>query len=155
VLKTSGLTVRQYERAGIELSVELVICDDHSRQVRFSPSAASAGQHAVRAIAKDISAGGMGLEGRHYLPRMTEGIVRVFDPSPTGIASDGTPILEIAFEHRVKVRRVWLTSREPTYATGIAFVNPAPDIDLVIARLLDRLQISRGGKSTKSETSHA
>ena len=57
--------------------------------------------------------------------------MRVFDPTPVGTRSDGTPILEVAFEQRVKVRRVQMTSHEPTYFIGVSFADPDqvdPDI---------------------------
>ena len=40
---------------------------------------------------------------------------------PVGMRADGTPILEVAFEQRVKVRRVQMTSHEPTYFIGVSF----------------------------------
>jgi hypothetical protein len=62
---------------------------------------------------------------------MCEGSLRVFDPAPVGTRNDGTPILEVAFEQRVKVRRVQMTSHEPTYFIGVSFADPDlvdPDI---------------------------
>jgi len=138
--QTSGLTVRQHEREGIEVPVEFLVCDEHGGQVHFSPASSASGQHAVRGKAVDISAGGMGLECRQFMPRMCEGIIRVFGPDPIGTAADGSPILETAFEHRVKVRRVYLIGRDPLYALGVAFVDPQPEIDQRIAELLSRLQ---------------
>jgi hypothetical protein len=134
--QTSGLTVRQHEREAFELTVEFVVCEDHREQVRFSPMSAAPEPHVTRGTATDISPGGMGLACRHFVPRMCEGTVRVFDPKPVGTATDGTPIREVVFEHRVKVRRVALGSHEPTYAIGVAFLDPEPDIDQRVAKLL-------------------
>lgn len=134
--QASGLTVRQHEREAFELSVEFVVCEAHREQVRFSPMSAAQEPHVTRGTATDISSGGIGLVCRQFVPRMCEGTVRVFDPNPVGTSSDGTPIHEVAFEHRVKVRRVALGSHEPTYAIGVAFVDPEPDIDQRVAKLL-------------------
>ncbi len=79
----------------------------------------------------DISPGGMGFSCGQYLPRMCEGSLRVFDPMPVGNRADGTPILEVAFEQRVKVRRIQMTSHEPTYFVGVSFADPdAVDPDI-------------------------
>ena len=62
---------------------------------------------------------------------MCEGSLRVFDPMPVGTRPDGQPIFEVAFEQRVKVRRVQMTSHEPTYFIGVSFADPEavdPDI---------------------------
>jgi len=154
--KTSGLTVRQHEREGIEVPIELVICEEHASQVRFSPGSSAAGEHGIRGMAVDISAGGMGLECRHFVPRMCEGLIRAFTPDPLGIAGDGTPILDVMFEHRVKVRRVYLIGREPLYALGVAFVDPQSDIDQRISALLKRIHASgRHARPKSGGGSHA
>jgi hypothetical protein len=50
---------------------------------------------------------------------------------PVGTKPDGTPILEVALEQRVKVRRVQMTSDDPVYFIGVSFADPDsvdPDI---------------------------
>ena len=126
--QTSGLTVRQHERQTIDLRVEFVVGDEHREQVRFSPTSNAAEPFVTRGTASDISPGGMGMVGPQFIPRMCDGSVRIFDPRPTGTGPDGTPILEVVFEHRAGVRRVVLDSHEPTYALGVEFVDPVPDI---------------------------
>jgi c-di-GMP-binding flagellar brake protein YcgR len=140
--QTSGLTIRQHEREGIEVPIEFVVCEQHSAQVRFSPSSAAAHSTTIRGRAVDISPGGMGLECRQFLPRMSEGTIRIYAPEPVAVAGDGSPILDLVFEHVVKVRRVYLIARDPMYAMGVAFVDPEPDIDRRIATLLKRLSAS-------------
>jgi hypothetical protein len=50
---------------------------------------------------------------------------------PVGTKPDGTPILEVALEQRVKVRRVQMTSDEPVYFIGVSFADPdAVDPDI-------------------------
>jgi hypothetical protein len=140
VTQTTGLTVRQYEREHVRLPIELVLADQHATQVRFSQSSTAAGRHAIRGLAVDISPGGMGLQTAQFLPRMCEGIVRVHEPrTGSGEVAANDPITTpLLFEHRVKVRRVFLLDREPTYAVGVAFVDPAPGIDKTVMSLLDR-----------------
>lgn len=136
----SGLTVRQHERATVELSVEFVVGPRHRDQVRFSPMCSAAEPHATRGKAIDVSTGGMGLLCPQFVPRMCEGTVRVYDPWPVGTAADGSPVHEVIFEHLAKVRRVTMASHEPSYALGIAFIDPAPDIDARIAQLMERVE---------------
>ena len=137
---SSGLTVRHYERETIELTVEFIVCDAHREQVRFSPMSTAVQPHVARGQAVDVSTGGMGLICRQFIPRMCEGTVRVFDPGQTGRGSDGSPVHEIVFEQRVKVRRVTLASHEPTYALGVAFIDPDPDINQRVADLLKLIE---------------
>jgi c-di-GMP-binding flagellar brake protein YcgR len=136
--RNTGLTVRQHEREDIDLSIEFVVADKHRPQVHFSSTSAAVDQHAVRGLASDLSSGGMGLELRQFLPRSCEGSVRVFDPHSVGVKRDGTPIHEVAFEHPVKVRRVIMLDHDPTYAVGVSFIDPAPDLQQKISDLLAR-----------------
>lgn len=134
--KTSGLTVRQHEREGIQVPIEFVVCEEHRGQVHFSSSSSALGQHAVKGMAVDISPGGMGLELRQFIPRMCEGVVRVLLPSSIEIVGASEALRDVAFEHRAKVRRIFLTGRDPVYTVGVAFVNPGPEVDAQIAQLL-------------------
>jgi c-di-GMP-binding flagellar brake protein YcgR len=148
--QTSGLTVRQHERAGIELSVELEVCEAHAAQVLFSSTASAAGQHVIRGKAIDISPGGMGIESRQFLPRMVEGTVRVFAPDAERKNRDGSAIQNLVFEQPVKVRRVSQISREPSYNLGVAFLGAGVEMDQRIAALLVQtgnppVDVSAGG----------
>jgi len=134
--QTSGLTVRQHERAGIEMAVELEVCEAHASQVLFSSTASASGQHVIRGKAIDISPGGMGIESRQFLPRMVEGTVRVFAPDKSRKNRDGSAVLNLVFEQPVKVRRVSQLSREPSYNLGVAFLGAGIEMDQRIATLL-------------------
>ncbi len=138
--QTSGLTIRQHEREDVELRVHFVVSEDHREQVRFSPMSAAEDPHVASGKATDISTGGMGLISPQFIPRMCEGVVRVYDPIPVGKASDGSPVHEVIFEHEVKVRRVFMCSHEPMYAIGVAFLN----VDSSLAEKVNEL-LERGG----------
>ena len=130
-MSQSGLRVRQHHRREIELPVEFVVAEEYRDQLRFSSQSSAINDHSLRGTSVDISPGGMGFTCRQFLPRQCEGSLRVFDPMPVGVRADGTPILEVAFEQRVKVRRVQMTSHEPTYFIGVSFAEPDnvdPDI---------------------------
>jgi len=133
----SGLRVRQHHRREIELPVEFVVAEEYRDQLRFSAKSSAINDHSLRGTSVDISPGGMGFTCRQFLPRQVEGSLRVFDPMPIGTRADGTPILEVAFEQRVKVRRVQMTSHEPTYFIGVSFAEP----DNVDANIGDRIML--------------
>lgn len=140
----SGLRVRQHHRREIELPVEFVVAEHQRVQVRFSSNSSAVNEYTIRGTSVDISPGGMGFSSREFLPRLCEGSLRVFDPTPVGTRSDGTPILEVAFEQRVKVRRVQMTSHEPTYFIGVSFADP-DQVDPDIGNRMMLLKSHEGG----------
>ena len=151
--QTIGLKVRQHQRHEIELPVEFVVCEEHRNQVRFSASSGAVDHHTVRGRSIDVSPGGIGIVCRQFIPRMCEGSLRLLNPTPVGTSSDGTPILDVAFEHRVKVRRVWMDGREPTYLVGLAFTDPEtvdPNIGDRISLLAKRMNAETPASSPRS-----
>jgi hypothetical protein len=135
VPKTStGLTVRQYEREELELPVEFSIGDEHTRQIKLSSTSSAPSAHMIRGTLRDISPGGMGFFSTQFLPRMCEGTIRIFDQRS-----------QVIFQHRVKVRRVIQHDRQPTYALGLAFIDPEAGIEQTINFMLG--QIESAGKS--------
>jgi len=142
--QTSGLTVRQHERAELALSIEFVVHDRHRDQVTFSATSGAPSPHLTHGTAQDVSTGGMGIICAQYLPRMCEGRVRVYDPRPSGTGRDGASVHEVIFEHDAKVRRVTLASHEPSYAVGLAFIDPSPDLEEQVAALLVLVTEARG-----------
>ncbi len=143
--QTSGLTIRQHERREIELPVEFVIAEEHRQQVRLSSSSGTDNQETVRGHSVDISVGGLGISSRHYLPRACKGWVRVYDPESAGEGPDGGSLLNVAFAHQVKVRRVQMTSPEPTYFIGLSFLDPDPDVGERISSFLHKIGPSSEG----------
>lgn len=136
MLPPSGLTTRQYARNRIDWRAEFVICESHREQVRYSPMSNANSPHIARGITIDISSGGMGMICQQYVPRMTEGKVRIFDPNSPNESDDDEQTAKVIFEHRVKVQRVELASHDPSYALGIGFIDPEPGIDERVAKLL-------------------
>ncbi len=151
----SGLRVRQHHRREIELPVEFVVDEEHHSQLRFSAQSDAVDAHCVRGTSVDISPGGMGFTCRQFLPRMCAGLLRVFDPMPVGTRGDGSPILEVAFEQRVKVRRVQMTSHEPTYFIGVSFADPdSVDPDIGNRMMLLKEQAADSAASARGRGGH-
>ncbi len=152
--EASGLTVRQYERRSIAFDIEFVVADAHRGQVRFSATSAAAGQYVLRGQAADLSTGGMGLILPHFVPKMCEGTVRLYGLTPQGTTNDGSPIFDVIFEHRVKVRRIYMSSHKPLYAVGVSFVDQRPDLAQRIGELLHMVNLeqeqleAKGGRSS-------
>jgi hypothetical protein len=85
----------------------------------------------------------MGLRCNHFVPRMCEARLRVFSPGQTRTADEPNNEGDLMFEQAIKIRRVTLISREPTYSLGVAFIDPTPDLDRRIDELFARLQGSQ------------
>lgn len=141
---TSGLTTRQFERETANLSAEFVIAAAHRANVCFSPTSPAIDQDTVGGRVVDVSSGGIGLLLDGFLPRMCDGVVRIFDPDSAECGVDGEPRHEVIFEHAVKVRRVTMNDRRPSYNIGLAFRDPEPDIEDRVQRLLDVIAEHRG-----------
>ena len=138
-MSQSGLTVRHFERRTIDFPAEFAVCEEHQGQVRFSPTSSAQDRHAIAVRCVDMSPGGVGMQSDIYLPRMCEGVLRVFDPTPVGTREDGTPILNIALEHRVKIRRVYMTGEMPEYFVGTSFIDADSALQDCVERLVESL----------------
>ncbi|MCA9297046.1 MAG: hypothetical protein KC983_11025 [Phycisphaerales bacterium] len=124
--RSTGLTIRQHERAAIELDAEFIVGEAHSAQVRFSSSSSAVNKSTVRGIASDVSPGGMGLLLQQFLPRGCEGTIRIYQKAA---ATDvDAAWRDVVFEHQVVVRRVFLDSHKPTYSIGMSFADPGPGL---------------------------
>ncbi len=154
--RESGLRVRQFRRREIELPVEFVIAEPNRLQVRYSSSSSATNEYTVRGTSVDISPGGMGFVCRQFVPRMTEGSLRVFDPTPAATRPDGTPIFEVAFAQRVRVRRIRMISGKPTYFIGVAFADPENiDPDIANRMMLLKRQSEEAGLRSARGTADA
>ncbi len=131
--RTTGLTIRQHERAAIELDAEFIVGETHSAQVRFSPSSSAVNKATVRGIASDVSPGGMGLSLEQFLPRGCEGTVRIYRKVPATDVEGAWR--DVVFEHAVVVRRVFLASHDPSYSIGMSFADPGPGLPKQVEEL--------------------
>ena len=153
--QSNGLTVRQHEREIIDLDLEFMISREHQDQVRYSSMSGAVSQHTVRGRVLDVSSGGMGMQLTQFVPRMCEGMIRVFNPNPVGTKSDGSPIHEVMFETRARVLRISMDDHAPTYSVGVAFCDPSPDIEQKIDMLHQCSRFSNVEKVGETGTPNA
>lgn len=106
--ETPELVVRQHERYRCAVSAELVVASGSERAVRLSASARGT-TGSVAATLADCSRGGLGLVTKAYFPPTCLVVVRVRDGQE--------PVLEFT----VRVQRVRMQDRSPTYYVGAAF----------------------------------
>lgn len=136
--RSMDLTIRRFERNDIVLDALLEVNESHRDQVVFSSSNPFAvNDHLLKVTLADIGDGGVGIHASAFIPRGLTGRVRVMAPRlvEAGGAlddhqsgSDGDMGQGILFEHEVRVRRVELTSRVPTFFIGTSFENPPADM---------------------------
>lgn len=142
-----GLTTRQFERVDANLPAEFVIAQHHCNNVCFSATSAACNAHMVRGRVTDVSPGGIGLVMQCYVPRMCDGVVRVFAPGASTDQSGNSIVAEVIFEHAVKVRRVAMCDHTPTYSVGMAFQESEPDIEQRVNQLLHLIRSYEGKQS--------
>lgn len=130
--ETQGLKIRRDARLEIRLPVEFEIAEPDRAQVMFSPTSGSRAAHLVAGWATDASGGGVGLLLTQFVPRLCAGVIRVFAPGSGEEAGLGEPLIE----HPVRVRRVVMRDHEPTYAVGVAFIDPDPELRDRVAEVL-------------------
>lgn len=143
-----GLIVRHHEREAVELPAEIIVGDHCAHQVQFSMSADTPGPHCMVCTVVDISPGGLGVEARQFLPRMLEGVIRIFSAQNGDRRSDNR---EVLLEHPVKVRRAEMIGREPRFGLGLAFLDRTPELDARVSELIASL----GGNWKTSDTNDA
>ena len=105
-----SLIVRQHQRHDLSMPAILTLED----AVRFSPEAGVAAS-GLSATVTDMSAGGIALRCGHFLPRRC--VLRV------AILNDQAERSRPLVEARVRVQRVQMIDRRPTYAVGCAFTE--------------------------------
>jgi hypothetical protein len=137
----NGLTVRQHQRASLNLRAEFEIEEGHREQVCFSSMSSAPRPSMAQGAAVDISPGGVGLVLPQFLPRNCRGEVRIYASHAQtrldGLADDAAEPEEPIFRQPVRVRRVTLASHEPAYAVGAAFTAPGPDLEESVREVLD------------------
>lgn len=129
--KTDNLVVRQHQRLQCALASEAVIAPEHVGPIALSPLAAdSAGTFHPTVV--DISRGGIGLRTKTFFPKQARITVTITDTA-----------LEAPITATVKVQRVVMTDRTPTYELGTAFVDPNPALLQAVAAATSRLNASK------------
>lgn len=110
--ESGDLAVRLHTRHECELSAQVFVAADEQRSLALSRAALGAGG-ALRATLTDCSEGGLGLRTEVFLPRNAP--LRVVVPCP------GLPGAPPLFDGLVRVRRVRMVDRAPTYYIGAAY----------------------------------
>jgi c-di-GMP-binding flagellar brake protein YcgR len=124
--------VRQFERHELENAATLRLHVDPEHQLQFSTNADAA--QGVPADLADLSAGGMGLRTKHFLPRGCT--IKVSIETSRGLI----------FNTRVRVQRVRMTDRDPTYMLGTKFdAEHKPTAEQMEALLADNRATSPTG----------
>lgn len=142
-------SARQEDRRPLALQAEFEIAPVHREQIRFSPSSNAPQRHVTVGRSIDVSPAGIGLICEQFVPRMTEGIVRLF------VGRDGdSRHQQPVFEQRAKIRRVSLrVTDKPSYLLGAAFLDPPKDLEKKVNQLLE--QAGAAAQSAPREADHA
>lgn len=121
------LVVRQHERFHCRLGSHLRVGDEVAEQVVLARTMGD-GTGAIEASITDTSRGGLGIESPMFFPRGCRLRVRV-KPSTDGAAPDHDLL--------VRVQRVSMLDRRPTYYLGVSFTSKGPEHDLAVTLLLE------------------
>ncbi len=107
-----GLIIRHAQRHEIALPCELVMAVAHESAVRLSAKVSLVNGR-VGATLVDASAGGLGVLSEVFFPKQSLVDLRVLRAGD----SSASPI----FETTLRVKRVVMTDRQPTYLIGLSF----------------------------------
>jgi len=120
-----NLAVRQHERYRCALGVGLVMAPQHADILRLSPNVVDA-RNTVRAVMTDCSFGGLGLNVGVFFPKRAL-IVMTHAP-------DGGPAIELL----LRVMRVQMVDRQPTYYLGMGLADAQDEAnDAALRRLIE------------------
>jgi hypothetical protein len=123
----SDLSVRRYERVLCDLRAAVAIGPASQGAVRLARGATS-GDGAIAARVVDCSQGGLGLEAGVFLPQTCR-----LDLCLTGPAGE-------SIRTTLRVQRVAMSSRKPSYYIGTAFEGEDPARDSAFERLVAGLK---------------
>ena len=121
------LVVRQHERFHCRLPLQLRIAPDVAEQIVLARAVCD-GSGAIEAFITDASRGGLGIESAVFLPRGCRLRVRL-----SSAAAPATPEHDVL----VRVQRVSMLDRKPTYYLGVSFASKGPEHDAAVAAMLD------------------
>ncbi len=119
------LVVRQHERFVCRLPSHMRVAEEASEQVMLGRSVVD-GTGTLSMVITDASRGGLGVESNVFFPRGCRLKIRV---------EDGT---ETVHELTLRVQRVTMIDRKPTYYIGLSFVSKGPENDLGVGLLLEQ-----------------
>ncbi len=124
-----GLTVRRHERHLLSLSALVGVASNPvpaigvegfvGGRLRFSPESGVSDSGAPAKVV-DLGAGGVGFTSTNFLPRGALLRVRVL--------GEGGSHANLRLDATVRVQRVTMTDRKPTYLYGTSFVDMAPNL---------------------------
>jgi hypothetical protein len=128
-MSTSGtdLSVRRHERVLCDLKAVVSVAPESQGAVRLSRAAVT-GEGGVEARVVDCSRGGLGLHSRVFLPGTCVLSVRFVLPGSTD-----------EVRTRVRVQRVTMVDRGPTYYIGTAFEDEDDRCDMALGRMIQDL----------------
>jgi PilZ domain len=127
----TDLSVRQHLRQQCDLAARARLVDADAAFIKLAPLVSrSPGVVDLRVI--DTSRGGLGLSSAVYLPPGTRLLI--------ALSIDNTPA-----ELSVRVQRVRMTDRKPTYYVGTSFHDTTPEQAALIATLLAQHAQQAGG----------
>ncbi len=125
------LTVREHERRECSLPAHLNVAPASARGITLSQTALQT-ELGVPAQLVDISRGGVGLRTTVFFPKTCHLALRVTLPAPGGQPAKTGPAGHAFFQATVRVQRVTMLGREPTYYLGAAFTE-AVDVSRLLA----------------------
>ena len=121
------LVVRQHERFHCRLPLQLRIAPEVAEQIVLARTVCD-NTGSIEAFITDASRGGLGIESAVFLPRGCRLRVRL-----KSAAAPATPEHDLV----VRVQRVSMLDRKPTYYLGVSFFSKGPEHDLAIAAVLE------------------
>ena len=128
-MTTAGtdLSVRRHERVLCDLKAQVSVAPECQGAVRLSRGAVTS-EGSVEARVVDCSQGGLGLHTRVFLPGTCVLTVRFTLPGTGG-----------EVRTKVRVQRVTMVDRGPTYYIGTAFEEEGERCDLALGRMIQDL----------------
>ena len=126
----TDLAVRGQVRYQCSLPARLIIAPDHQKLIKLDKSSPGGGGPVPAQVA-DLSMGGVGLQSPVFFPLSCHLVI-------TLQASDTEPELSIS----LRLQRVLMLDRVPTYYLGTAFESLNPEQARSIAALVERLKSS-------------
>ena len=123
------LVVRQYERHRCDIALRASVDGAHAEQVGIALQTAGIGPGEFAGTLTDVSQGGLGLRTQLFIPKSAKVYISI------ETADNGLPILAT-----LKVMRVAMIDRSPTYYLGTSFVEEGTALADVLARLVRAAQ---------------